>query len=252
MTKPAATFALAMLPALLASCATETREAAEARALKAVYEQQVAQLGTLVAGARQSGVRRDRVFIGVTESVFREVVRATLPQEVVLGQRVRLRLETAEAFFRYSTGVVLFEGRVQSVEHPSLFLAVRLAGGLDRVDYVEGHLTTRIKVYYFEVLGSALGDIGKTVIERLAREDMSAIENVVPPIEIPVRVEQGLTVAAFKEGPVSAPPGRLPFAASVGRVTTLNGRLWIGLDLRVGPWARGGAPAPSPAPEKRP
>jgi hypothetical protein len=227
MAKPVTPIALA----LLASCAADTREAAEAHALKALYEAQIAQLETLVATARQSGVRRDRLFIGVTEDVFREVVRATLPQEVLLGQGVKLRLETAEAFFRYSTGVVLFEGRVQSVEHPSLFLAVRLAGGLDRVDYAEGRLTTRIRVYYFEVLGSALGDLGKAVIEGLAREHMPAIENVVPPIEIPVRVEQGLTVAAFNEGPVSAGPGTLPIAVSVARVVTLNERLWIGLDL---------------------
>jgi hypothetical protein len=251
MTKPAIAVALALLPALLASCRTETREAAEARARKALYQKQIAQLETLVATARQSGVPRDRLYIGVTEDVFREVVRATLPRVVRLGQRVRLRLETAEASFRYSTGVVQFEGRVESVEHPSLFLAVRLAGGLDRVDYAEGRLTTRIRVYYFEVLGSALGDIGKAVIEGLAREHMSAIENVVPPIEIPVRVEQGLTVAAFNEGPVSAGPGTLPFAASVARVITLNGRLWIGLDLRVGPWKREDAPSPSPAAEKR-
>ena len=242
------------LSSLLGSCGVSPREAAEARALKSVYEKQVADLEKLVAGARQSGVRRDRIYVGVSESVFREIVGATLPQEVLLGKGVRLRLQTAEPFFRYTTGIVLFQGRVQSVAHPSLFLAVRLAGGLDRVDYAAGRLSARVRIYYFEVQGSALGDLGKAVIERIARENMAAIEGVVPPFEIPVRVEQGITVRAFHEGPVSAAPGALPFVASVARVLAFNERLWIGLDLRVGPW-KGGSdvpPASSPTPQGRP
>lgn len=243
-----------MLTVALAACrAAEPPGAAEARARKALYEKQIAGLEEGLERLRRRGLSRDSVFIGVDEAVFREVVGAMLPLETPLGDHVRLRLERAEPFFRYTQGVLVFDGRLISVGDPDLFLAVRLAGGLDRVDFEGGRLAARVRLYHFEVQGTALGDLGRTVVEGLVRDNMDSIADVIPPIEIPVRLEEGLAIKGFGEGPVSVKPGRLPFQASVARVSSFNGRLWITVEIVAGPWqagpegAGGAAPAPGPS-----
>jgi hypothetical protein len=236
---PTAAFLAVSLLALAGCRGPEPREAAEARAWKALYEKQISGLEETLARARKDGISRDRILIGISEQVFREVVRATLPQEVVLKDRVRLRLEKADTYFRYTQGVVVFDGRLTSVKQPKLFIAVRLAGGIDRVDFTDGRLSALVKLYWFEVLGSALGDMGKAVVEAIVRDNMNLVTDVIPPIAIPVRLEQGLAIKGLSEGPVSVSPGTLPFSASVARLTSLNGRLWIGLEIKAGPWKSG-------------
>jgi hypothetical protein len=237
---------LVLAGAVLGSChATESREAGEARGRRALYQKQIAGLEEVLARGRREGLSRDRIFVGVSEEVFREVVAATLPQEVVVKDAVRLRLEKAEAYFRYTQGVVLFDGTLASVDRPSLFIAVRLAGGIDRVQYDQGRLSAHVQIYYFEVRGAALGDMGKGVVEALVRNHLDLVSNVVPPVEIPVRLEQGIAVKGLSEGPVSAGPGTLPFSASVARVVSVDGRLWISLDVAAGPWRNAAETAPA-------
>jgi hypothetical protein len=211
----------------------------EARAKKQLYEKQITGLEETLAQVRKDGIRRERILIGVNEAVFREVVSATLPREVLLKDRVRLRIEKAEPYFRYTEGVVAFECRLSSVAHPSLFVAARLAGGIDRVDFVGGRLSAHVKIYYFELMGSALGDMGRAVLEGLVRGNLDLVTDVLPAIEIPVRVEQGVSIKGLGEGPVSVKPGTLPFAASVARVLSLDRRLWISLQVEAGPWQAG-------------
>lgn len=248
----AAQLALATLLALAGCGRFETSEAALARAKKAVRLKQIAGLEQALAEAREKGVSRDRILIGVDEDVFRAVVSATLPQQVVIKERLRLRLLKAEPYFRYTQGVVMFDGRLEGVNRPDMFVAVRLAGGVDRVDFSEGRLATRIKIYYFEVRGSGLGEMSTAALEALVRANMDAVTDVIPPIEIPVRMEQGVTLDRFDEGPVSAKGGTLPFSASVARVLSVNGRLWIALQVDAGPWkslASPEAPVAAPSPK---
>lgn len=230
-----------LLPALAGCQLSEPREAAEARARKALREKQIAGLEQTLARARREGVNPERILIGVSEAVFREVVSATLPRELQLGDQLRLRLEKADAWFRYTEGVVVFDCRVSSVARPDLSVAARLAGGIDRVDFVAGRLSAHVRIYHFELLGSALGDVGRTVLEGLVRGRLDRVSEAVPALEIPVRMEQGVSIKGLGEGPVSVKPGTLPFAASVARVLALDGRLWISLDVEAGPWKPGEA-----------
>jgi hypothetical protein len=80
---------------------------------------------------------------------------------------------------------------------------------------------------------------------------LGAISAVIPPIEIPIRLEQQIVVNGFGDGPVTVAPGRLPLQLSVARVAPLSGRLWIMLDAAAGPWETTGEPSaddgPSPS-----
>lgn len=234
--------ALCALLALAGCRRIEPPQAAEARAKKALYERQIAGLDEMVARARKQGMRRDRVLLGLSEDVFNQVLGPTLPVEVVIKDSVRLRLEEATPYFRYSKGGVIFRGRLSLVARPDLFISVRLAGGIDRVDFKDGRLSAIVKLYYFEVKDSALGNLSKAVIEGLLRDNMGLLTNAIPPIEIPVRIEKGIAIKGLGEGPVSVKPGTLPFSAAVAGVLASNKRLWIALDVTAGPWKSAAAP----------
>lgn len=253
----------AALPALalLCSCrAAEPPEAAHARARKILYEKQVKGLEETLARFRQEPPSKTRLLVAIDEQVFGEVVGATLPLEVAIKDRLRLRLEKAQAYFRYTQGVVVFEGRLAGIKHPDRYLSMRLAGGIDNVSFKDGSLSAHVKLYHFEVLGSGLGDLGRNVIEQLVRDNLSLVEDSVPPILIPVRLEQAIAIPGLGEGPVSVKPGLLPLSVAVAQTLSLDGRLWISIDVAAGPWqtslekapAAGGKAGPAPAGEQPP
>ncbi len=234
--------------ALLCSCrAAEPPEAAHARAKKTLYEKQIQGLEQTLARFRQAPPSKTRLLVAVDEEVFGEVVGATLPLDVAIKDRLNLRLEKASAYFRYTQGVVVFEGRLAGRQRPDRFLSMRLAGGIDDVSFKDGSLSAHVKLYYFEVLGSGLGDMGRNVIEQLVRDNLSLVEDQVPPIVIPVRLEQAIAIPGLGEGPVSVEPGVLPLSVAVAQTLSLDGRLWISIDVDAGPWKRGAGKTPPPA-----
>ena len=223
----------------------DTPEQAQRRALKAIFEKQIAGLEELEARAARGEVDLvTPLAIGVHEGVFRQLLNATLPQETVVKGRLRVRLETAEVYFRFSRSVVDFRGRLTSTDFPSAFLEVRLAGGLAKVDLIEGRLLSRIKLYHFEVGGTSLGDLAHAAIEELVRENLPAIEQSIPAIEIPVRLDEAIAIPAFGDGTITVRAGRLPLKAGVNRILPLNERLWVLLDVEAGPWQAAAEPQP--------
>ena len=245
--RPAAVAAVLATAGLCACRAAEPPEAAHARAKKTLYEKQIQGLQETLARFRQAPPSKRRLLVAVDEEVFGEVVGATLPLQVPIKDRLSLRLEKASAYFRYTQGVVMFEGRLAGIQRPDRFLSMRLAGGIDDVSFKDGSLSAHVKLYYFEVLGSGLGDMGRSVIEQLVRDNLALVEDAIPPIVIPVRLEQAIALPGLGEGPVSVEPGTLPLSVAVAQTLSLDGRLWISIDVDAGPWKRGGGKTPPPA-----
>lgn len=246
---PRAWIACACLACASAACGRiDSPRTAQARAHKVACEKQIAGLEQALARMRQEGgPSRERLVVAVGEQAFRSVLSATLPQEVTLDERVRLLIERAEPSFRYTQGVVRFEGRLTSVDHPGVSLAIGLTGGVERADLSGGRLAARLALEGFEVQGAALGGLGRAVVEQLVRDRLASINAALPPVEIPVRVEQDVALGGLLEGPVTARPGSLPIAASVARVACHRGRLWISLDVSAGPWRTRAPSAPGEA-----
>lgn len=237
--------ALALLAVFVGACRpAEPTEAVHARAKKAVYEKQVRGLEETLARFRREPPSKRRLLVAIDEQVFGDVVGAMLPLQVPVKDRLTLRLEKAQAWFRYTQGVILFEGRLAGVRRPDLYLSMRLAGGIDRVALQDGRLSAHVKLYYFEALGSGLGEMGRSVVEQLVRDNLSLIGESVPPIVIPVSVEQGIAIPGLGEGPVSVEPGTLPLSAAVANTLSFEGRLWIAIEIEAGPWQPAGKGAP--------
>ena len=71
--------------------------------------------------------------------------------------------------------------------------------------------------------------------------------SAIPPLEIPVQIEQSIKIGGLTEGPVVAKPGSLPLHITVSHVIPVNQRLWVLLQAKAGPWQTAAAAPAAPA-----
>jgi hypothetical protein len=234
------------LSASFAACGRGDEHGARLRAEKQLLERQIAGLKELVAAAEGGTLTKpEQLLVAADEATVQGLLAATLPQERVVADRFRVRLERATVQFRASQGLVLLSGRASFVDSPGSFVEVTLEGGLEDVKVREasGTLVGRIAVYHLAVArASAAGADSSTMralAEGLGRERLESLSALAPPLEIPIRLEESVAFKGFEDGPVSVRPGSLPVRASVARVLALSGRLWVVLDVGAGPWRAG-------------
>jgi hypothetical protein len=233
-------FALAVsLIALAAGC--HRREAVQVtrdRTTERFLLTQIADLGKLAAKAEAGElVTTDRIAIGIAEKAARDLVNASLPREQMLGDRVRLRIESAQPFFRGNNAALVFQARAQG-KLTGASARVELGGRLGNFRIENGRLIATIELAHFKALDSSLGDIAMDVLEGLVRDNMPAISRLLPPVEIPVQLEQSIKVDGLDEGVVMARAGVLPLTMTLAEVLPVNERLWILIDVKAGPWQR--------------
>lgn len=215
----------------------EPPEAARARASGAFLQQQIQSLETLVAKAEKGELETEgQIAIGVSEEVVKGLFNASLPRDLVLGGRVSLRLETAEAIFRGNRSGLVMRARISSTAMPNAFARVELGGALKEFAFEGGRLVARPTLVHFSVLESSAGDLAADLVENLVKNNLQAIEAAVPPLVVPVNLEESVKIDGLNEGPVVAKPGALPLAIRVAQVLPVNQRLWVLLEAAAGPW----------------
>jgi len=249
----AGVFSLAFL---LGCHAREAPEVAMARVAAESRRTQIANLEKLIAQAEKGEiVTTDQIVIGVSEELLGSLLRASLPPEMVIANRVRLRIESAEPLFRGGQAGLLFKARVSSTDVPDASATLSLAGSLEDFKFEGGKLSARVKLKHFNVLESSIGDLAANVLDGLVRANLEVIQSAIPEIEVPVQFEQAIKVGGLTEGAVVAKPGALPLAISVSQVIPANKRLWVLLHAKAGPWQPAGAengPKEKPAAAKSP
>jgi hypothetical protein len=190
-----------------------------------------------VAKAEGGGLEtRDQIAVGISEAVVKTLVDASLPQKVELGGRVELTLESARAFFRGSRSALALRASLRSADVQGAHADVELGGMLKDFEISKGKLSTRVSLIHFSVLEASLGDLGADVVDRLVKQNLGAIERAIPPVVIPVSIEEKVRIGGLTEGTVVAKSGALPLAFSVAQVIPVRERLWILLDAKAGPW----------------
>ena len=227
---------------VLAGCSRGPAAAPE-QAEAVVLTRQIANLRQLVGAAEQKTfVSSSWLAVGVEEDVFRRVITAGLPQETTLGGRVQVRIEKATVRFSAGVPMVSLHARVSDVQSTGLFAQVAFRGGLDRVDISpEGKLSTRVAIDQLEgadgEAGAAAGPLPRFFVDALGARGVDWLREILPPVEIPVRLDQEIVINGLSEGPVLLGPGALPVHLKVARVLALGGRLWVLFDAAVGPWS---------------
>ena len=209
---------------------------------------QIDSLERLIAQADKGElVTTDQIAIGISEDVVKTLLNASLPQEVVIANRLRVRIESATPIFRGTKAGLLFRATASSVDAPGASATVELGGGLEEFRFENGKLLTRVSLAHFAVLESSLGDLASDALDSLLRANAVTIQDAIPHLEIPVQIEQSIKIGGLTEGPVVAKPGSLPLHIAVSHVLPVNQRLWVLLQAKAGPWETAAAPAAATA-----
>lgn len=212
---------------------------------EALVKRQLEGLREMVAAAeRNELLSPDHLAIGIEESLVRDLLDASLPVEGVLAGAARVRLERAEVTFRATQGLVTVSGRVSPVDSPDTFADLTLKGSLDQleVDGPTGKLTGRLVLDDLEIHRAAAAGtesaLLKAAIETLGREGLASLQDMLPPVAVPIRLDQQIEIEGFGDGPVSVGAARLPLTAAVTRVLPLSGRLWVMIRVKAEPWQK--------------
>ncbi len=234
--------ALALLAAVGSACADRYAGAGPLEAEKAILEREL-------AGLRESAERLDRgdpvlpandMLIAIDEAFVQRLVAARLPIDVTSGPytvtltHVEVGFSGAPAARLRGTiardGVVALEATVGLIaalsdieidQTTSTLHAAMTADHLDieRVSGIESFLS-----------GASLDDVA-----RLLRQ---SVDEQLPTIEIPVRIQDDLDIPPVTSGPIRLNGLRLPIKVVVSRVLAMERRLWISLHVDVGQLGR--------------
>jgi hypothetical protein len=243
MPRPVIAAAL-MAAALTSGChKRESPEAARARSTASFRRDQIDSLEKLLVQAEKGDVvTTDQIAIGISEELMKSLLGASLPHEVVVADRLRVRIESAEPVFRGNKAGLMFRARVSGVNTPNASATLEMGGSLEQFRFENGKLLARVSLGHFVISESTIGDLAADALDQMLRANAATIQDVIPPLEIPVQIEQSIKIGGLTEGAVVAKPGSLPLDITVSQVIPVNQRLWVLLQAKAGPWQPAAAP----------
>jgi hypothetical protein len=236
-----------LVAALGAGCHRESPQATRDRAAEAFLVAQVADLKRLVATA-ESGKLTDpnHIAIGIHEDVVKQFLDASLPRGKDVGGRVHVVIESAQPRFRGNNAAVIFEATARGLNIDAS-ARLEIAGTLGRFRIQDGRLIGDVTIAYFTVLEARSLGLAGTVLREVITPNLASLGELVPPVEIPVRLEESLALDGVDAGIVSTRGGVLPLAMGVAQVVPVNQRLWVFIDAKAGPWTAADGKAKKPA-----
>ncbi|MDD8016282.1 MAG: hypothetical protein PHX45_11360 [Acidobacteriota bacterium] len=220
------------------ACRNSYKGASELHARRVLLEREV-------EGLREVVTRLERqepmlppgdVSIAITDSLVRDMIAAQLPLDADVD-RFHVSLQDVEVVFR-GNSVVRLLGTLHLLKLPALKAQVDVIGALEDldVDPAAATLSARVAIDHLGIdkvasLGSLLS--GAT-LDEMARSIRLKIEERLPQVQIPVRVQQTIDLPAITKGPVRIDGASLPLKVTVSQVTAVRGRLWVALHFEPG------------------
>jgi hypothetical protein len=235
----------ALVPALvlvLPACGSQFKGGGDLRAQKVVLKREVAGLREIVARLERGEpvLPLDDVAISIDDAFVRDLVAAQLPFEMDID-RFHLSLTEAEAQFRGSP-VVRLRGALHLKEKPDLGAAVTVIGALEdiQVEQSSSTLKARIAVDHIGIEKAAGLEklLAGSTLDEVARLVRLQIKDELPPIQIPVKVQQGIDLPAVTTGPVRIDGASMALQVAVSQVTAGQGRLLIGVHFQPGDFVK--------------
>lgn len=220
----------------LAACApapVPRRVVAEETALR----RQIEGIEGLLARAAQGSLVPDgELVVALSEKLIEDTARLALPREQVVAGRYRVRLETIEVRFRDGVGSLRLDGRVSPADRPpeDVFADLAVFGLIDSAELLpNGRMRVQGTPIGFEVARvGVFGEtaVGRRLLETLAAEKIDALGGLAFPVEVPVHLEQAVTLeGAGGDGPLRVNPARVPLHVGIARLTAHSRRLWISI-----------------------
>jgi len=220
------------------ACGRQFKGGGDLRAQKVVLKREVDGLRESVARLEkgQPILPLDDVAIAIDDKLVRDLIAAQLPFEMDVG-RFRLSLTEAEARFRGSP-MVRLRGVLNSKKRPELAAAVSVIGALADIQVEPSSSTLRARVAVDHLgIEKAAGIeqlLSGSTMDEVARLVRLQLKDRLPPIQIPVKVQQSIDLPAVTRGPVRIDGARMPLQVAVSQVLAGQGLLWISVHFQPG------------------
>jgi len=163
-------------------------------------------------------------------------VSARLPITIASAP-YRVTLTAAEVGFS-GAPIVRLRGTIARDGVVTLEAAASLIGALSdiEIDRTTSTLRATITADHLDIervtgIEAILSGASLDDVARLLRR---AVAEQLPTIEIPVRVQEDISLPDVTQGPVRLSAARLPIKAMVSRVVAAERRLWISLQVDIG------------------
>jgi len=231
----------ALVPALalvLPACESKFEGGGDLRAQKVVLQREVDGLRESVARLEkgQPILPLDDVVIAIDDTLLGDLITAQLPFEMEVD-RFHLSLTEAEVQFRGSP-IVRLRGVLNSTKRPDLGAAVNVMGALEDIEVEQASSTLRARIAVDHIgIEKAAGIeqlLSGATMDELARMVRLQLKDRLPPIQIPVKVQQSIDLPAVTRGPVRIDGATMPLQVAVSQVLAGQGRLWIAVHFQPG------------------
>jgi hypothetical protein len=206
-------------------------------AREALLSRQNAELETLAAAA-ENGTLLDfkGVLIVVDQALVQDLLRAVTPLEADVGSGFHVKVESADTAFGDGVALVSMTGTA-SVGGASVGSQVTVLAAIDVVELhpVSGILECRVSILGVDAQDTGAlgrGDPVGRLTEALTRGGLALL---LGPLEIPVSVEDRLSIPAVESKRLQIPAEDLPLTIAVSKVKAFGGRLWVFVDAALAP-----------------
>ncbi len=231
----------ALVPALALSflaCKSRFEGGGDLRAQRVVLQREVDGIRGVVSRLERGEpmLPLEDVAIAIDDGLVRDIIGAQLPFDADVD-RFHLTLKEAEVHFRGSP-VVRLRGSLVVRERPALAAAVTVVGALEDVHVDQDSSTLRAKVAVdhlgIEKAAGIESILSGATLDEVARMVRLQVKDKLPPIQIPVKVQQSIDLPAVTHGPVRIDGARMPLQVAVSQVVAGQGRLWIAVHFQPG------------------
>jgi hypothetical protein len=200
-----------------------------------VLTRQNAELVKLAAAAEKGTLLDFRgILIVVDQVLVQDLLRAATPLEADVGGGFHLKIDAADAAFGDGVALVHMTGTA-GVGGVSVGSPVKVFGAIDVVDLdpASGVLRCNLSVLGVEAQDArALGrrdPVGR-LTEALTHGGLATL---LGPIEIPVSLEDSLSIPAVDSKRLKIAAEELPLTVAVQQVKVFGGRLWVFVDVTL-------------------
>jgi hypothetical protein len=221
-----------------AGCQDRYKGGGELHAQKVVLQREVEGLRAIVSRLERHEpmLPAGDVVVAIDESLLQNIIAAQLPLDADVD-RYHLRLSGVDVTFRGSP-IVRLKGALHPLEQPGLEAEVDVVGVLEHIEIVPGESTlkARIAIDHLTVEKAAGLEsvLSGSTLDEIAVRIRDVLKDQIPLVQIPVKVQEDISLPAVTRGPVRVDGAVLPLGAGVSQVVAVRGRLWIAVHFDPG------------------
>jgi hypothetical protein len=183
-----------------------------------------------------SDVANASALVVIPATLVDELLAVALPVQTTVDKRFRITADSARVDFKGGLALVRMKALVEWLGR-DVSARIEVIGALQVLDIeATGKLNSRIEILGFDISDvnvGALSGVASRLLDELAEQPASDLNELLSNIEIPVRLLPTIPLPAVEEPEVSIAAVDIPLETSIQHVRVGSGRLWVYIGLRM-------------------